>query len=177
MPLLRNTSGSAEARDRTLLHVPMAYMPTVRLSSSKMFIPPIVPPLDGSITAFPGLADFQSQHNPDSPWVVYPSRDSPTGAKTVSYKELCDATHRIAHAVRPERNGTEQEVVAVIIHTDALLYVTLLIGMIRAGIVVSISSLKQTSKLKISIHSRFPCPLVTLPKRYVTCWRVRAAVA
>lgn len=113
-----------------------------------MFIPPIVPPLDGPITAFPGLADFQSQHNPDSPWVVYPSRDSPTGVKTVSYKELRDATHRIAHAVRPERNGTEQEVVAVIIHTDALLYVTLLIGMIRAGIVVSISLLKQTSKLK-----------------------------
>ena len=108
-----------------------------------MFIPPIVPPLDGSLTVFPGLIDFQSQHNPDNPWVIYSSRNSPIGVKTISYKELCDATHRIAHAVRPMRNGTEQEVVAVIIQTDTLLYVTLLAGMIRAGIVVSGPSLKQ----------------------------------
>ena len=106
-----------------------------------MSSPPVLPPLDGSIIVFPGFVDFQAQHNPDKPWAVYPSPSSPTHTKEISYLEFSDATHRIAHAVRPGRNGPEQEVVALIIHIDNILNVTLFVGMIRAGIVVSTSLL------------------------------------
>ena len=37
---------------------------------------------------------------------------------------------------RPGRRGSEREVVILLIHTDTILYVSLLAGLIRAGIVV-----------------------------------------
>lgn len=103
----------------------------------------VLPPLDGSLIVFPGFVDFQAQNNPDKPWVIYPtSGSSPTNTREISYLEFAKATHRIAHAIRPGRAGPEQEVVALIINTDNIINVTLFIGMIRAGIVVSILLLK-----------------------------------
>lgn len=102
-----------------------------------MTVFPVQPPLDGSITVFPGFLDFQAQHNSDLPWVIYPSQKSTTGTEAISFAELSAATHRIAHILRPGRRGPEREVVAVLIHTDSLLYIALLNGMMRAGLVVS----------------------------------------
>ncbi len=130
-----------------------------------------VPPLDGSLTVFPGFVDFQARHNPGRPWVIYPSQESPTGSKDISYLEFSNATHRIAHDLRPGRNGPEQEVVAVVVHTDTLLYVVLLVSMIRAGMVVSMLSGSHhlVREFKLCIYSRFQYRLVTLTKLYVTC--------
>ena len=97
-----------------------------------------IPPVDGSITVLPGFVDFQAEHNPDRPWVLYPSKDSPTGIESISYSEFSQATHRVAHILRPRREGPEGEVVALLIHTDSLLYATVLIGMTRAGLVVCV---------------------------------------
>ncbi|KAJ3555779.1 hypothetical protein NM688_g2383 [Phlebia brevispora] len=96
---------------------------------------PAVPPLDGSVTVLPGFVDFQAKHNPEKPCAVFPSSTSPTGVDSVTFKEFAKATHRVAHAVRPGRKGEEGEVVGVVIHTDALLYMALLAGMARAGLV------------------------------------------
>lgn len=97
------------------------------------------PPLDGSITVLPGFADFQAAHNPSSPWVVFPSIGDPTESTSVSFLELAKATHRMAHALRPGRTGDEGQVVAVLVHCDAILYLPLVIGMVRAGLKVSCS--------------------------------------
>lgn len=107
---------------------------------------PILPPLDGSLIVFPGFVDFQAQHNPDKPWVIYPTSSSPTHTREISYLEFSKATHRIAHAFRPGRTGPEQQVVAIIINTDNIINVTLFIGMIRAGIVVSVLLLKRMAE-------------------------------
>ena len=99
---------------------------------------PAMPPLDGSITVLPGFIDFQATNNSDRPCVKFPSSNS---VATISYREFADATHRVAHALRPGRRGDEGEMVALVIHTDALFYMTLLAGMARAGLVVGLTRL------------------------------------
>ena len=96
---------------------------------------PAMPPLDGSITVLPGFIDFQATNNPNRTCVKFPSSD---GVSNISYQEFADATHRVAHALRPGRRGEEGEMVALVIHTDALFYMALLAGMSRAGLVVSL---------------------------------------
>ena len=99
--------------------------------------PSVFPPIDGSLAPFPGFIDFHAEHNGDLPWVIHPSQDS-TSTREISYTELSAATHRIAHALRPGRQGPEGEVVGLLLHTDTVLYVALLAGMLRAGLVVRI---------------------------------------
>ncbi|KAI0081390.1 acetyl-CoA synthetase-like protein [Panus rudis PR-1116 ss-1] len=94
-----------------------------------------IPPLDGSLTVVPGFVDFHAEHNPSRPWVVFPSIDDPNTLTEISYLELAKASHRVAHALRPNRSGDDGEVVAVLIHCDTVLYIATLIGMVRAGLV------------------------------------------
>ncbi|KAG1866982.1 putative aminoadipate reductase [Suillus tomentosus] len=94
---------------------------------------PECPPLDGSLL-FPDIIDFHMQRNASLPIYIFP--DSQTGALTsISYREFGRATHRIAHALRPNRSGVEGEVAAIVVHTDTLLYTTLIAGLMIAGIV------------------------------------------
>ena len=94
------------------------------------------PPLDGSLTVVPGFVDFHAEHNPDLPWTKFPSRADPTKAESISFAEFARASHRVAHYIRPHRQGGDGEVVAVLIHCDSVLYVAVIAGFIRAGVVV-----------------------------------------
>ena len=100
-------------------------------------IPEHLPPVDGSVPVIPGFIDFHAVHNPDRAYAVFPSEKLPSGISSVSFSELAKATHRVAHYYRPGRNGPELEVVAVMVDTDTVLYTTLLMGLMRAGIAVS----------------------------------------
>ena len=98
---------------------------------------PKFPPLDGSIPVLPGFADFHAEHNPDRPWVVFPSRQDPTKVESISYAEFARATHRVAHAFRPNREGQRDgEVVAVVVNCDSIMYLAMIVGLVRAGFVV-----------------------------------------
>ncbi|TCD63026.1 putative NRPS-like protein biosynthetic cluster [Steccherinum ochraceum] len=96
---------------------------------------PRSPPLDGSIYVLPGFVDFHAEYAPNNPWVVFPSREDPSTPASISYQEVAEATHRIAHVLRPGRVGPEQEIVAVLLHCDSIMYNATLVGMFRAGIV------------------------------------------
>ena len=98
---------------------------------------PVPPPRDGSITVVPGFIDFHAQHNADLPYAVFPSKDHADGMDEVSFSEFALASHRIAHFARPGRVGDDGQVVAVLINCDVILYVALLTGLMRAGIIVS----------------------------------------
>ena len=100
-------------------------------------IPSSLPPADGSVTVIPGFVDFHAEHNPNRAWAIFPSQTSPTGTSSLSFGEFARATHRVAHRVRPDRQGAEREVVGLIIHTDAILYMAVIAGLMRAGIIVS----------------------------------------
>ncbi len=96
-----------------------------------------LPPLDGSIDVLPGFLDFHARYNPDLPWATFPSPKDPTVASTISFLELSQGSHRVAHLVRPKREGNVRETVVLLINTDSLLYVTMIVGIARAGFVVS----------------------------------------
>lgn len=96
-----------------------------------------LPPLDGSVFVLPGFIDFHAEHNPSLPWVLFPSRTG-AGPEAISFGAFAQATHRMAHALRPDRQGKDGEIVAVIAHCDTILYLALLAGIVRAGLTVRI---------------------------------------
>ncbi|EKM52250.1 uncharacterized protein PHACADRAFT_211524 [Phanerochaete carnosa HHB-10118-sp] len=96
---------------------------------------PQLPPPDGSLPTLPQIADFHATHHPNSPWFLFPSKDSPQELVSVTYHEMVQASHRVAHIMRPNREGPDGEVIALLLHTDTLLYVTVVHGLFRAGFV------------------------------------------
>lgn len=97
-------------------------------------------PLDGSLPTLPDIADFYAQHNGDRPWLIFPSKSSPEDVETITYAEMVRASHRVAHILRPGREGPEREVIALLLNTDTVLYVAVVLGLLRAGFVVSCSA-------------------------------------
>jgi acyl-CoA synthetase (AMP-forming)/AMP-acid ligase II len=96
----------------------------------------LLPPLDGSIPTLPELADFHAKHHPTLPWLSFPSKRHPEEIVSISFAEMAAASHRVAHILRPGRAGPEREVVALLLETDTVLYVTTVLGLMRAGCIV-----------------------------------------
>ncbi|CAL1703617.1 unnamed protein product [Somion occarium] len=94
----------------------------------------LAPPLDGSLIPIPGFIDFQAEHNPNLPWAVFPSAERTGDIDSISFLEFAEATHRIAHAARPSRHGDDGEIIAILVNCDIVLYVALVAGLMRAGI-------------------------------------------
>lgn len=116
---------------------------------------PECPPLDGSLL-FPDIIDFHMRRNASLPIYVFP--DEQTGTLTsISYREFGRATHRIAHALRPSRTGVEGEVTAIIVHTDTLLYTTLIAGLMIAGIVPFPMSPRNPPQVIVDLLLRTCC--------------------
>ncbi|KAG5736033.1 hypothetical protein E4T56_gene18340 [Termitomyces sp. T112] len=96
------------------------------------------PPLDGSLYV-PELYDWQYHHNPTQTAFLYSKGGS--GLQTVTYKELVPAIHRAARLVADliginiSGNRTDYPIVAILTAADTISVFTLLIGMLRLGIV------------------------------------------
>lgn len=99
------------------------------------FIPKL-PPLDGSLNVLPGFVDFHAEHNPFNAWVKFPAKCQDGNVDCLTFQEFAEATHRMAHAIRPVGTGRNGEVVAIVVNCDAILYLALLVGLVRAGFVV-----------------------------------------
>lgn len=118
------------------------------------------PPLDGSIHVLPGLVDFHATHNADLPWAFLAS-DAESPVSSVSFLEFAHATHRIAHALRPGRAGPENEVVAILVNCDTILYLALVAGMVRAGLVV-----RNVLVVIFSLLKHHLVAIVVIPKEF-----------
>ncbi|KAG2369146.1 hypothetical protein BDR07DRAFT_1477459 [Suillus spraguei] len=94
------------------------------------------PPLDGSLS-LPELVEFNAQHNSDVTFFVYDKPDN-DDLVSISHSDFHRACHRAAQAIMPGCVGTDKEVVALIGNSDSLLYQTVFMGMIFAGLVVPI---------------------------------------
>ena len=118
---------------------------------------PKQPPLDGSIPALPGFVDFHATHNPNRQWALL-APESGSEVKSITFLEFADATHRVAHLLRPDPSESKREVVALLIHCDTILYLALMVGLIRAGFTVSIIEVCNAVHAVTSSHrSPFPC--------------------
>lgn len=92
------------------------------------------------MNVLPGFLDFHAEHSPLRPFIKFPTKDRQGEETTVTYLEFANATHRVAYAVRPDISEDDGAVVAILVHCDSILYMALLVGMIRAGMIVRASS-------------------------------------
>lgn len=97
---------------------------------------PVFPPLDGSVPPLQGFVDFHARHNPDGEWArLAPEGDEPY--IPVTWRQYANAINRVARVFRPDGTNANGELIAIVIHTDAILYLALILGLIRAGFIVS----------------------------------------
>lgn len=93
------------------------------------------PPLDYS-HLFSDLINFHMERNPSFPTFVYANESVPDTLTEISFREFGRAAHRIAHALRPFRQGLDEEVVMLIANTDTILHHAAVAGLSIAGWVV-----------------------------------------
>ena len=77
------------------------------------------------------------------------------GITEITFLEFGRAAHRIAHALRPERIGSDGKVVILIANCDTILHHVVVAGMSIAGLVVSPSS--PHHKAPFHSLSAIPC--------------------
>lgn len=99
----------------------------------------IVPPADGSLI-LPDILQFNLTHNPAIPFYYF-SQEGSNLITEISHLEFVQACHRVAHVLRPKREGEDGRVIAIIANVDTILYQTVVMGIILAGLVVSIRHL------------------------------------
>lgn len=128
---------------------------------------PVLAPLDGSLVTLIDFVDFHVEQNPRSPWLVFPSTTSGDTISYISYTAMANASHRIASIVRPGRSGPDYQVVAVLLHTDSVIYVPILLGLWRAGYIVS--SKFYSMHIFLIFYSHFRCHLAILRRASATC--------
>ncbi|TFK46448.1 acetyl-CoA synthetase-like protein [Heliocybe sulcata] len=93
-----------------------------------------VPPLDGSVRVWPGFADFHYAANPRGTCAQF-FREDTGGIVRVTFEEFARASHRVAHALRADKCLKSGDVVALIALCDTLMYMALMVGMTRAGLI------------------------------------------
>jgi hypothetical protein len=92
------------------------------------------PPLDGSLF-LPEMIEFNAKHNPTHPFYAF-YEERVNDLCHVSHLEFYRACQRVAHAVRPNREGPDNTVIGIIANCDTILYQALTMGVIYAGHIV-----------------------------------------
>ncbi|KAG6885392.1 putative NRPS-like protein biosynthetic cluster [Termitomyces sp. T159_Od127] len=95
---------------------------------------PVVPTLDENLF-LPDAIEFNITNNPALPFYTFADSSVLNGTKTITHLEFGRAAHRVAHILRPNRNGAEGEVVALLLQADTVLYHAIVAGLIVAGCV------------------------------------------
>ena len=132
-------------------------------------------PLDGSIPVIPGFLDFHAKHNPNRSYYVFPLEDP--DITSISFKEFSNATHRAAHILRPGGAGPERTLVAILVHTDNVMYHALVVGAIRAGYIPFLVGARNSAAAIQSMFERTGCHhVITQPTFSTVIEAVRTAL-
>jgi len=106
----------------------------------------VAPPTNGTVS-LPETIDFHRENNPNVPIYVYDNFQNVDGSAIlteITHFEFGRACDRVAHCLRPERRGRDREVVAIIAVSGSLIYQTVVLGIMRAGLIVSFDILFLT---------------------------------
>ncbi|KAF8215591.1 hypothetical protein K438DRAFT_1954309 [Mycena galopus ATCC 62051] len=105
----------------------------------------MLPPLDCSLN-ISEIIDLHVAHENYS--AAYAFGDEAGRITEVSHFEFARAAHRVAHLLRPRRDGPDGQVVAIVALADVLVYQTIIAGCIIAGLVpVQISHRNSTAAI------------------------------
>ncbi|KAH7913622.1 putative aminoadipate reductase [Hygrophoropsis aurantiaca] len=124
------------------------------------------PPLDGSLFV-PEIVEFNAVNNPNVPIFVF-EREGSEELVQITHFEFYRACQRVAHAIRPTREGPEGEIVAVIANSDTLLYHALVIGMMMAGVVPFPMSPRNSPAAVINMLQKTSCHRILTTQRSLT---------
>ncbi|KAJ7257509.1 putative aminoadipate reductase [Mycena haematopus] len=81
----------------------------------------------------PDIIAWNAENYPTAPSYLFAPTDPSAPVVTISQLEFSRATQRVAHLVRPNREGSDGEVVAVIALSDSVLYLAILTGLMTAN--------------------------------------------
>ncbi|KAG6916589.1 putative NRPS-like protein biosynthetic cluster [Tephrocybe rancida] len=116
--------------------------------------PPVNPPMDKN-AFLPDVIDFNIKNNPEQPFYIY--AESEESIKTITHLEFGRGIHRVAHALRPCRSGTNGEVVAILALADTILYNAVVAGLIVAGLVPFPISPRNTAASVATLLAKTSC--------------------
>ncbi|KAG6915763.1 hypothetical protein DXG01_009968 [Tephrocybe rancida] len=94
--------------------------------------PPVLPVIDENLLLSDAI-EFNWQNNPTQPFHTF--ADPEHNPQVITHLEFGRAAHRVAQLLRPPSTGRDGEAVAIIAHTDAILYQVIVAGLIVAGLV------------------------------------------
>ncbi|EPQ57831.1 acetyl-CoA synthetase-like protein [Gloeophyllum trabeum ATCC 11539] len=124
-----------------------------------------VPRLDGSMNVYPGFVDFHHKHNPDRTCAQFALDDG--SIVRISFEEFARATHRVARSLRSDGRMRNGEVVALIALCDTVMYMALLVGMIRAGLVPFPISPRNSAPAIYNLLSKIGCHRAVTTKTFL----------
>lgn len=102
----------------------------------------------------PNLVAQNCERNPSRPFYIYAQPESEEIA-TITYLEFSRATHRVANILRPNRQGRDGEVVAIIAHSDTVLYHAIVAGLMTADLIVRLPARLSAHVADVCINSHF----------------------
>ncbi|KAJ7624519.1 hypothetical protein FB45DRAFT_1060801 [Roridomyces roridus] len=88
-------------------------------------------PPSQTLETLPGLISRNLENCPLDPFCIYAESGH---LVTITQLEFGRATHRAAHLLRPNRQGQDWKVVAIIAESDTILYHAVLAGLLTAGL-------------------------------------------
>ncbi|KAH0588812.1 Polyketide synthase HetM [Termitomyces sp. J132] len=119
---------------------------------------PVIPTLDENFLV-PDAIEFNIANNAAQPFYTFADYSAPggTGTKTITHLEFGRAAHRVAHLLRPNRNGVDGEVVALLLQADTILYHAIVAGSIVAGFVPLAISPRNSTGAIIELLTKTSC--------------------
>ncbi|KAJ7609417.1 hypothetical protein FB45DRAFT_762383, partial [Roridomyces roridus] len=95
-------------------------------------------PPSTTVETLPGLVSRNLEQCPLDPFYVYASLES-NDIVTISQLEFGRATYRAAHLLRPNREGQDGKVVAILAESDTMVYTGVVVGLMTANFPFPIS--------------------------------------
>src|SRR4051812_14218093 len=102
----------------------------------------------------PGLIAQNTARNPSRPFYIY-ARPESEEITTITHLEFGRATHRVANILRPNREGQDGKVVAIIAQLDTVLYHAIVAGLMTADLIVRIPARLSVGCANADINSHF----------------------
>lgn len=122
----------------------------------------------------PDVVSLKSETNPAGSFYIYADPESHE-LGTITNLEFARATHRVAHLVRPDHQGPDGEVVALLVLADTVLYHAVIAGLMTANFIVR-ACLSWMLNIHPTANSRFRCRPEIRPPESSTCCRPRPVI-
>jgi acyl-CoA synthetase (AMP-forming)/AMP-acid ligase II len=111
---------------------------------SNIYAEIVLPPTDGTIF-LPDTLAFHRRYNPNASMYLF-NEDGTDDIVEVSYSQLDRGCNRVVRAIGTDFDLSTRPVVALVALADTLLYQTIVVGMMSAGLIVSTFKVYLTCK-------------------------------